>query len=271
VSTSTRPDPRRSLQLLELEQQQLAARLLELPSNRFGEPSNLPDWQIFDLCVHITRVCDSIQKAVQRSVVGDQTPAFGAAARPREQELRAMSAAEWVRLQCSACGEISTTVASLSNDQMEALTFPHPQGQRSVRWFCTQLLTEITFHRWDLERSLGGRAGLDDDIAEYLLPFLLDSHEPIIGMIRSEKPASFTLSTSSRAWTLVTDASSTRVSEIAPGGLDAGEHEMPVIAASPGWLDLAIYGRVHADNPEFTVKGPSDTADRFASIFGPRS
>jgi hypothetical protein len=79
----TRRDPRRSLQLLELEQQKLANRVLELPSDRFGEPSNLPNWQIFDLCVHITRVCDSIQKAVERSVVGDQTPAFGVAARPR--------------------------------------------------------------------------------------------------------------------------------------------------------------------------------------------
>ncbi len=269
MRTSTSPDPRRSLQILDLEQQKLGNRVLELPSDRFGEPSNLPDWQIFDLCVHITRVCDSIQKAVQRSMVGDQTPAFGAAARPREQEIRAMSVAEWLELQRSACGAISATVASLSNDQLEAFTFPHPQGQRSVRWFCTQLLTEMTFHRWDLERSLGGRAGLDDDIAEYLLPFLLDPHEPIIGIVRSETGSSFTLAAPDRAWTLVTDASGTRAREIERGGLDAGE--MSVIAASPGWLDLAIYGRVRVDVPEFSVTGSSDTADRFASIFGPRS
>ena len=81
--------------------------------------------------------------------------------------------------------------------------------------------------------------------------------------------SSFTLATSNKAWTLVTDASGTRVSKVAPGGVDAGE--MPVIAASPGWLDLAIYGRVRVDKPEFSVKGPSDTADRFARIFGPRS
>ena len=180
-----------------------------------------------------------------------------------------MPAAEWVQLQRSACSQISATVESLSNDQLEAFTFPHPQGQRSVRWFCTQLLTEMTFHRWDLERSLGGRAGLEDDVAEYLLPFLLDPHEPIIGTIRSETGSSFALATSDRAWTLVTDASGTRVSELTRGGLEASD--MPVIGASPGWLDLAIYGRVRVDTPEFTVKGPSDTADRFATIFGPRS
>ena len=52
MSASSRPDPRRSLQLLELEGQLLANRLLELPSDRFVEPSNLPDWQIFDLCAY---------------------------------------------------------------------------------------------------------------------------------------------------------------------------------------------------------------------------
>jgi hypothetical protein len=174
-----------------------------------------------------------------------------------------------VQLQRSACAEISATVASLSNDQLEDFTFPHPQGQRSARWFCTQLLTEMTFHRWDLERSLRVGAGLDHDISEYLLPFLLDSTEPIIGMIRSEAGLSFTMATSSKGWTIVTDASGTCVSETARGGMEAGEK--PVIAASPGWLDLAIYGRVRVDEPEFTVTGPSNTADRFTSVFGPRS
>ena len=83
--------------MLELEQHNFANRVLELPSVRTGESesSNLPDWQIFDLC-------DSIQKAVQRSAVGDQTPASWRAASPREQEIRAMSAAERVQLQRSA-------------------------------------------------------------------------------------------------------------------------------------------------------------------------
>src|SRR5579859_4726787 len=129
MSAATHPDPRRSLQLLELQQQRFATRLFALPLDRFAEPSNLPGWQISDLCVHITRVCDSIHKAVHRSQVGDRTPAFGAAARPREQEIRAMSAAEWVELQRSTCGEIRATVASLSDNQLEAFTFPHPQGQ----------------------------------------------------------------------------------------------------------------------------------------------
>ena len=133
MRTSTGPDPRQSLQLLESEQYQLASRGLALPSARFGEPSNLPDWRVFELCVHITRVCDSIQKAVQRSVVGDLTPTFGAATRPREQEIRAMSVAEWVQLQRSACGHKSATVASLSNDQLEAFRSPHPQRALVLR------------------------------------------------------------------------------------------------------------------------------------------
>jgi hypothetical protein len=51
---STSPEPRQSLQLLELEQPTRKSA----PGNAirwFGEPSNLPDCQIFDLCVHIAR------------------------------------------------------------------------------------------------------------------------------------------------------------------------------------------------------------------------
>ena len=49
---------------------------------------------------------------------------------------------------------------------------------------------------------------------------------------------------------------------------DAGE---PRIQAAPGWLALAVYGRVRIDLPAFTIVGPTDTADRFAAIFGPRA
>jgi hypothetical protein len=46
--------------------------------------------------------------------------------------------------------------------------------------------------------------------------------------------------------------------------------EGAVIRATPGWLCAALYGRVRADEPPFTVTGPADTAQRFAAIFGPR-
>ena len=46
--------------------------------------------------------------------------------------------------------------------------------------------------------------------------------------------------------------------------------EGSVIKATPGWLCVAVYGRVRVDQPAFTVIGPADAAVRFAAIFGPR-
>ena len=260
-----RPQPRLSLQHVDVEQQRLCERLVQLTPAQFEQPSNLPGWSVFDLGVHITRVCDSILLAAQRASVGDQTPAFGAAAKPREEAIRAMPPTEWVTLQRNAYQRFSQLVADLTDEQLEQFDFPHPQGQRSIRWFCTQLLAEIAFHRWDLERSLGGQAPLDDGLAAYLLPFLLDPAEPLFGSLRAPSGAeTFRLESDGLSYVLTTTADGTVV-ESTPVG------DAPLIRARPGWLALAVYGRVRIDAPAFEVTGPSDTADRFAAIFGPRS
>jgi uncharacterized protein (TIGR03083 family) len=264
------PDPRRSLTYLGPEQRQLAARLLALTAEELDRSSNLPGWKIKDLGVHITRVCDSILKAVQRARVGDHTPAFGAAARTREEEIRAMSPSEWVDLQCSACGEIKKTVAQLSVEQLERFDFPHPQGLRSIRWFCTQLLTEVVFHRWDLECALGTRAPLDESMAAYLLPFLLDAAEPIFGIVRTDIEATFVVSSGPTAWRLHSTPEGTTVQTISAGAVDAPIDD-PLVEARPGWLALAVYGRVRIDEPPFKIDGPRNVADRFAATFGPHS
>ena len=92
---------------------------------------------------------------------------------------------EWVTLQRNAYQRFSQLVADLTDEQLKRSTSRIRQGQRSIRWFCTQLLAEIAFHRWDLERSLGSQAPLDDGLAAYLLPFLLDPAEPLFGSLRA--------------------------------------------------------------------------------------
>jgi hypothetical protein len=44
---------------------------------------------------------------------------------------------------------------------------------------------------------------------------------------------------------------------------------LTTIDAAPGWLALAVYGRVRIDMVPFNVAGPADAADRFAGVFGP--
>jgi len=266
LSEEWTPRPRHSLDLVDEEQMRLCERLGQLTPRQLEQPSNLPGWSVFDVSVHITRVLDSIGKAIQRASVGDRTPAFGVSARPREQEIRAMSPEQWVELQRAAYAEIRTVVGGLSDSQLEECTFPHPQGERSIRWFCTQLLAEVAFHRWDIEYSLGTREPLDEALASYVLLFLLDSAEPLFGGLRSASDVQrFRVATPYTGWVLAVSVEGTTVAE-GPGGDDA-----PTITAASGWLALAVYGRIRVDGPDFEIVGPSDTAERFAAIFGPRS
>jgi hypothetical protein len=45
--------------------------------------------------------------------------------------------------------------------------------------------------------------------------------------------------------------------------------QAPLVRASPGWLVLAVYGRVRLDRPAFDITGGPETAARFAAVFGP--
>ena len=94
---------------------------------------------------------------------------------------------------------------------------------------------------------------------------MLDSSEPLFGLLRSaEGTQTFSLATPDKRWRLTTDATGTRVQ---PGS----EVDAALIRSTPGWLALAVYGRIRIDSPAFQIAGPADTADRFARIFGPRA
>ena len=64
-------DPRRSLALLKPEVELLNGRIARLTPEELDRPSNLAGWNVADVAVHITRVCDSINLAVQRATVGE--------------------------------------------------------------------------------------------------------------------------------------------------------------------------------------------------------
>ena len=257
-------DPRRSLALLNPELALLTERIGRLTAEEGARPSNLAGWSVDDVAVHIMRVCDSIDLATRRATVGDRTPAFGEAARPREAEIRAKDPQGRAEHGRACVRRVAETVSGLTDEQLERHTFPHPFGERSVRWFCTQLLTEVVFHRWDLGHSLGERGPLPEALATYLLPFMLDRNEPVFASRRT--PAGrevYTLVSDAGSWTISVTPEGTTSEPVATG-------EGAVIAATPGWLGVAVYGRVRIDQPAFTIKGPADTALRFASIFGPR-
>lgn len=255
-------DPRRSLELLDPEKERLRARLAGLTDADLVRPSNLPDWTLADLAVHITRVSDSILLAVKRSTYGDTTPAFGPAAKPREDEIRAMLPVDWGDLYEQNVEELTALVNGLSDPQMDTFTFPHPQGVRPVRWYCTQILAESTFHRWDLDTSLGYRGPLDEELAAYLLPFLLDTDRHLFAARRAPagEPVTFALTVGDTHYALSCTPEGTTVRvTAAPDG--------EVIDASAGVLALALYGRIPVQGSAFTAT--PEAARLFSTIFGP--
>jgi uncharacterized protein (TIGR03083 family) len=256
-------DPRLSLLKLDAEQAALCERLARLTPAERESPSNLANWSVNDLAVHITRVCDSILRAIQRGLEGDRTPAFGPAARPREDEIRAMTPPDWAELQRNEYLQIKTTIDACTDAALDDYTFPHPQGERPLSWYCTQLLAETAYHRWDVNHSLGASGPLDDDLAAYLLQFLLEPSRQLFGAKKCEGPTqSFIVATPDQRWRLDVGNDGCTVAEASDGPTDT-------ISASPGWLALALYGRVRIDGPQFKLTGGADVADRFAAIFGP--
>ena len=156
-------DARLSLHKLDAEQAALCKRIATLTPAERESPSNLANWSVNDLAVHITRVCDSILRAVERALEGDRTPAFGAAAKPREDEIRAMTPEDWAELQRSENARIATTIAS------ERCA---PAGVRSLgnvgpTWISNDVLPAHIWHRlriqeafgmlWGVGRCVGGR------------------------------------------------------------------------------------------------------------------
>src|SRR5262249_36841239 len=153
-------DPRRSLALLGPELELLTERIARLTPEELDRPSNLAAWSVADVAVHITRVSDSIDRAIQRAMVADRTPAFGEAARAREAEIRAWGPRGWTEHAQACYRRITEAVSRLTNEVLEGVTFPHPVGERRVRWCWTPLLTEGGLHRWGRGDSLGHRAAV---------------------------------------------------------------------------------------------------------------
>jgi hypothetical protein len=112
---------------------------------------------------------------------------------------------------------------------------------------------------------LGESRPLDGALAGYLLPFMLDPELALFAQLRAPAPVSFALVTEGDGWIVDATSEGTRVTR--GGGSDPPRS---TIRAEPGWLALAVYGRVRVDTAAFEVEGPPATADQFAALFGPR-
>ncbi len=253
------PDARRSVELAEPELMALAKDVETLTPAQWESDSNCAGWKVADVVAHITRNGESVLLAVQRALVADSTPSFGPTMKAREDEMRASGPSGCAEILRREYRELAEIVGGLSDEQLQ-LTFPHPLGLRTVAWFCKARLNEVTFHSWDLRRSLGADAPLDDTLGSYSLEYMLNNDPPTLFARSSlDTPHQFRLVADGSVWTVN-----------AGGGApaEANAASVTTVSAPAGWLALAMAGRSRVDRPEFKVSGPEGAADRFAAVFG---
>jgi uncharacterized protein (TIGR03083 family) len=259
-------EPRRSLELLAQETESLNRDVAAITPEEWQAPANCPGWQVADLVAHVVRNGWSFLTFTRRALAGDLTPPFGPAVAHIQDEVKAAGPQGAAERQQRETDEFIQLVQGLPDADLEHKLGGHMAGPRPISWACTQRLVEAAYHHWDLRRSLGQDAPLADDLATYLLPFMLDPR----GSNIMTKPAEGAPATSFRL-NSSTDGSAWRIS-VGPQGrqvdADPGQPADVEVEAEPGWLALALYGRAAVTSPHFKLAGAAGGAQRFKAAFG---
>jgi uncharacterized protein (TIGR03083 family) len=262
------PEVAESIRHLRDESGRMRDELAGLSADEWNAASNCPPWPVRRLVAHIVENAQFIRTNVERGVAGTLEP--GLSREEREQRLAVLAEtppAEVAAQLDSATADLEGVLDRLSADELERICY-HPAGNRPARWYAQQRLAEVAFHRWDVGHSLGRDATLDEGVARFLLPMLMESNMPRVyprgpkgqGRLRLQVEGAPELS-----WLCVADGETLQVQR---GG--AGETEA-TITAPAGTLALLIYGRGDLREAERQgrahIEGDRAVAERFKSIF----
>lgn len=245
----------------------LRERLSGLPADAWQASTNCPPWKVRDLVGHVISSGETFRMSVERGVAGNLEPAIPEAERERRiAEIAASSPARMLERLDEVTDGIERLYERLTADELGAICY-HRRGNRSARWYVCHRLVEVAMHRWDLDHSLGNTGVLDEEVARFLLPTILESNLPRIYPNGPRSEGRFRLAVadnSSSSWLLA--ATLDRL-EVTRGG---GEGEVTV-TASPSTLALLVYGRADLMEEEragrVTIEGNRGLAARFNAIF----
>jgi len=270
VPTSNDVDVDRCLQAIRALSGSIGRQVRSLSSETWTAITNCPPWQVRDLAAHLVTSGEGFAQSIERGLAGTVEPP-SAAGRERRQE--ALIEAGPVAV-AESLDQITDTFEGLFTglDEVGLSTVAfHRRGNRPVRWFAAHRLAEISFHGWDLQRSLGQSADFREDVARLLLPTLLESNAPrtYAAGLSAER------GTGERYLLGVADDPSARwLVTIGPERLDAVRGDAPAdvsIVGPAAALALLIYGRDEladlARAATVQVEGDSAVAARFPGIF----
>ena len=140
----------------------------------WSAPTNCPPWKVRDIIQHLTRGAGTFHAVVDRGLRGDQSLTVDPQERERvERELSGMSTSQLIDALGDAQRGLRERLASLAPGELEVLC-PHSRGLQPAWWMVDQRLSELAFHNWDLQHSLGQEQEVDARVGQYLLPTLLE-------------------------------------------------------------------------------------------------
>lgn len=243
----------------------LVADLRTLPADVWEGPTNCPPWLVRDLATHIALSGEGFVRNIRHGLAGSvdppAAPDHGEAPGSAEQVATALAA---------TTREFIELYEGLSEPQLKTICY-HRRGNRSVRWYAAHRLAEIAFHRWDLQVSLKQAPILDEEVAQLLLPTLLESNAPrtYAAGLSAERGQGERYALAIRG-----KADSRWVVTIDPDKLDAqrggGEADL-TITASAATLALLVYGRAPlpalVQSAGARCAGDTSLVERFARVF----
>jgi uncharacterized protein (TIGR03083 family) len=261
------PEVDQSLRYIRTLSQRLRGDLASLPPPAWDALSNCPPWPLRRLVAHIVNNGDFIRLSVERGVAGITEPPLSAEERERQvNDLANASPAEMIQELERTTAELERLFDQLRAEDLEALCY-HRRGNRSARWYAQHRLIEVAFHYWDFEKSLGREARLDQEVAAFLLPTVLESNLPRIYPSGPRGEGRFCLAIEGApgsSWLLTAS----------PAGLEVGrgcDGADVTIIATPAVLALLAYGRANLAEEErqnrARVEGDRALAGRFHTIF----
>jgi uncharacterized protein (TIGR03083 family) len=256
------------LRLHRREGDLFVADLAGLDAAQWEILTNCPPWLVRTLAAHVARQVESYIGYIEPGLRGETCEAESREARTnRMNEIAAWDTSEILAILRETNAHFNQWFGALTPEQLD-ITGPHSHGMRSAAWFIDMRLSEMAFHRLDLEASLGRDTDLDPETARHLLPMLLELNVPaVVNRDKTGGKGTYVIAVAgepSAVWQLAFSPGSLTV---APGNADGDarfEGDAPALAR-------LVYGRttlpVLEQAGRVTVTGDRAAADGFHTLF----
>jgi uncharacterized protein (TIGR03083 family) len=247
-----------------------AERFFALAENpgAWEAPTACPRWQVRDIVGHIIDVTESYFVGFDAARAGKEHPeAFGVRAMQTmldeaARSHRALSQEAAVERLRTDFAKLMEMCEALGPDEWGGLIVSHKyMGPLPAFFYPIFQLMDYGVHAWDIRQGTGRAHGLDGDLADLLVPFMLILWQATTDVPAGVEPCEIGVRVSSGhsagSWRLTAGPDGLAY---APGEVD----DLPaVLDFDPGSFVLTAFGRSNSG----TICGDAATAERFLNLF----